>query len=90
MAWDTDQASFLQEQPGVFWRQRRYSDQTAHEIDLAVRSHVEAARARAVGILRDNREALDEGPRTRSGLFRLNYLPSWSRTRVTSTRVPTR
>ena len=61
VAWDTDQASFLQEQPGVFWRQRRYSDQTAHEIDLAVRSHVEAARARAVGILRDNREALDEG-----------------------------
>ena len=61
VAWDTDQGSFLQEQPGVFWRQRRYSDQTAHEIDVAVRAHVEAARARAVGILRDNREALDEG-----------------------------
>ena len=61
VAWDTDQGSFLQEQPGVFWRQRRYSDQTAHEIDIAVREHVEAARARAVGILRDNREALDEG-----------------------------
>ncbi len=61
VAWDTDQGSFLQEQPGVFWRQRRYSDQTAHEIDMAVRAHVEAARARAVGILRDNREALDEG-----------------------------
>jgi cell division protease FtsH len=45
----------------VFWRQRRYSDQTAHEIDIEVREHVEAARARAVGILRDNREALDEG-----------------------------
>jgi cell division protease FtsH len=61
VAWDTDQGSFLQEQPGVFWRQRRYSDETAHEIDIAVRAHVEAARARAVGILRDNREALDEG-----------------------------
>jgi cell division protease FtsH len=61
VAWDTDQASFLQEQPGVFWRQRRYSDETAHEIDLAVRSYVEAARARAVGILRENRGALDEG-----------------------------
>ena len=45
----------------MFWRQRRYSDETAHEIDLAVRAHVEAARARAVGILRDNRAALDEG-----------------------------
>ena len=61
VAWDTEQANFLQEQPGVFWRQRRYSDETAHEIDQAVRSHVEAARTRAVGILRDNREALDEG-----------------------------
>ncbi|HUN41280.1 MAG TPA: ATP-dependent zinc metalloprotease FtsH [Acetobacteraceae bacterium] len=61
VAWDTEQANFLQEQPGVFWRQRRYSDQTAHEIDMAVRSHVEAARARAFGILQDNRAALDEG-----------------------------
>jgi len=61
VAWDTEQASFLHDQPGVFWQQRRYSDETAHEIDLAVRSHVEAARARALGILRDNRDALDEG-----------------------------
>jgi cell division protease FtsH len=61
VAWDTEQANFLQEQPGVFWRQRRYSDETAHEIDQAVRAHVEAARSRAVAILRDNREALDEG-----------------------------
>jgi len=61
VAWDTEQGSFLQEQPGVFWRQRRYSDETAHEIDLAVRSHVEGARSRAVGILTDNRAALDEG-----------------------------
>jgi cell division protease FtsH len=61
VAWDTEQANFLQDQPGAFWRQRRYSDETAHEIDLAVRTHVEAARARAVGILRDNRAALDEG-----------------------------
>jgi cell division protease FtsH len=61
VAWDTEQGSFLQEQPGVFWRQRRYSDETAHEIDVAVRSYVVAARTRAVGILRDNRDALDEG-----------------------------
>jgi cell division protease FtsH len=61
VAWDTEQANFLQEQPGVFWRQRRYSDETAHDIDQAVRAHVEAARERAVGILRDNRAALDQG-----------------------------
>ena len=61
VAWDTEQANYLQQDQGVFWRQRRYSDQTAHEIDLAVRAHVEAARARAFGILQDNRDALDEG-----------------------------
>jgi cell division protease FtsH len=61
VAWDTEQGNFLQDQPGVFWRQRRYSDETAHEIDQAVRGHVEAARARAVGILQVNRAALDEG-----------------------------
>ena len=60
VAWDTEQGQFLQDQ-GVFWRQRRYSEETAREIDTAVRVRVEAARARAVAILRDNRAALDEG-----------------------------
>ena len=60
VAWDTEQGQFLN-QPGVFWQQRRFSDETAHEIDLAVRSHLEGALARAVGILRVNRAALDEG-----------------------------
>jgi cell division protease FtsH len=61
VAWDTEQANFLHDQPGAFWQQRRYSDETAHEIDQAVRAHVEAARARAVSILQANRAALDEG-----------------------------
>jgi len=61
VAWDTEQANFLHDQPGAFWQQRRYSDETAHEIDQAVRTHVEAARARAVSILQENRAALDEG-----------------------------
>ena len=60
VAWDTEQGQFMQ-QPGVFWRPRRYSDQTAHEIDLAVRSHLEAALARAVAILQVNRAELNEG-----------------------------
>ncbi len=60
VAWDTEQGQFLQ-QPGVFWRPRQFSDETAHEIDLAVRSHVETARERALTILRANRSALDEG-----------------------------
>lgn len=60
VAWDTEQGQFLQ-QPGVFWQPRRFSDETAHEIDVAVRSHLEGALARAFGILKTNRTALDEG-----------------------------
>ena len=60
VAWDTEQGQFLN-QPGNFWQQRRFSDETAHEIDLAVRAHLESARARAVAILQLNRPALDEG-----------------------------
>jgi cell division protease FtsH len=60
VAWDTEQGQFLQ-QPGVFWQPRRFSDQTAHEVDVAVRGRLEAALSRAVGILRLNRAALDEG-----------------------------
>ncbi len=62
VAWDTDQGSqFLQQQPGAFWRQRRFSEETAREIDQAVRSHLETALERAVAILGENRPALDEG-----------------------------
>ena len=60
VAWDTEQAQFLG-QPGQFWQQRRFSDQTAHEIDTAVRTHLQAALDRAIAILRANRDALDEG-----------------------------
>jgi cell division protease FtsH len=60
VAWDTEQGQFLN-QPGVYWRPRQFSDETAHEIDVAVRSHLEGALARAVGILTVNRAELDEG-----------------------------
>jgi cell division protease FtsH len=60
VAWDTEQGQFLNQQ-GSFWQQRRFSDETAHDIDVAVRSHLEAARSRAVTILQANRAALDEG-----------------------------
>ena len=60
VAWDTEQGNFLQ-QPGLFWQRRRYSEQTAHEIDMAVRAHLDAALQRAVDILRGNRAALDKG-----------------------------
>jgi cell division protease FtsH len=60
VAWDTEQGNFLQ-QPGVFWRPRQFSDETAHEIDVSVRGRMEVALARAVGILTVNRAELDEG-----------------------------
>jgi cell division protease FtsH len=60
VAWDTEQGTFLQ-QPGMFWQRRRYSEETAHAIDVAVRAHLDAALERALGILKANRKALDEG-----------------------------
>ena len=61
VAWDTEQGQFLTQQPGAFWAPRRFSDQTAHEIDIAVRGLLEAALARAQAILRVNRASLDTG-----------------------------
>jgi cell division protease FtsH len=60
VAWDTEQGQFLGDQ-GAFWRQRRYSDETAHLIDDTVRSILKRALERAIGILRANRDALDAG-----------------------------
>ncbi len=60
VAWDTEQGQFLG-QPGAFWQPRRFSDQTAHEIDQAVRARLAAALARAITILTANRAALDTG-----------------------------
>jgi cell division protease FtsH len=60
VAWDTESGNFLQ-QPGMFWQRRRYSEQTAHEIDQAVRAYLDAALERALEILRGNRAALDTG-----------------------------
>ena len=60
VAWDTESGNFLQ-QPGMFWQRRRYSEQTAHEIDQAVRAYLDAALDRALEILRGNRAVLDTG-----------------------------
>jgi cell division protease FtsH len=60
VAWDTESGNVLQ-QPGMFWQRRRYSEQTAHEIDQAVRAYLDAALDRALEILRGNRAVLDTG-----------------------------
>jgi cell division protease FtsH len=62
VAWDTDQGSqFLQQQPGSFWRNRRFSEETAREIDQAVKEYLERGLQRALNILQGNRSALEEG-----------------------------
>ena len=60
VAWDTEPGQFLGE-PGAYWRPRRYSENTAHAIDDAVRALLNAAQDRALVILRDNRDVLDSG-----------------------------
>jgi cell division protease FtsH len=60
VAWDTDEGHFL-DQSGAFWRPRRFSEQTSREIDQAVRTILERALERSLGVLRANRAALDEG-----------------------------
>ena len=60
VTWDTEQGQFLQ-QPGVFWRPRRFSENTARKIDKVVHAYLDAALGRALDILRANREVLDAG-----------------------------
>ncbi len=59
LAYETEPNGFL---AGIPQAQRRlYSEETAREIDVAIRGLVEAAQARARNILEDNRELLEEG-----------------------------
>jgi cell division protease FtsH len=60
VALDTDQGQFLND-PGAFWRPRRFSETTAREVDEAVRHLLKRALDRAVAILRANKAQLDEG-----------------------------
>ena len=60
VALDTDQGQFLND-PGAFWRPRRFSETTAREVDDAVRTLLKRALERALAILRANRPQLDEG-----------------------------
>ena len=60
VAWDIDPGQIMGDQ-GALFRQRRFSEETAREIDQAVRARMESALSRAVAILRENRAELDEG-----------------------------
>ena len=58
LAYETEPAGFLN--GPAFPRERRHSEQTAREIDVAVRAIVEQALARAKASLTENRAVLDE------------------------------
>ncbi len=59
IAYESERTPFLQPAPGQAVTERHYSEQTAREIDLAVRRIVEECFARASGILERNREILE-------------------------------
>ena len=63
VAFETDQRSFLGP-AGESFRQRLYGDDTAREIDCAVRKAVLTAFDRAVGVLTENRAVLDESSKS--------------------------
>jgi cell division protease FtsH len=62
VAFDNDRGSFLGP-AGESYSQRQYGDDTAREIDCAVRTNVLTAFERAVQILQDNRDLLERSSR---------------------------
>jgi cell division protease FtsH len=60
---DEGRASFLGGVPQAPWQERQYSEQTAREVDCAVRGIVESAFGRAVHVLEGNRDLLERGAR---------------------------
>jgi len=61
-SYESESSAFL-DGPTSAFRSRDYSDHTAREIDTAVRSIIEDAFRRALTILEEARDALDEGAR---------------------------
>ncbi len=59
IAYDVERSPFLQPAPGQFTFERIYSEDTAREIDLAVRRIVDQQFERALSILSRNREILE-------------------------------
>ncbi len=62
VAYESERTGFLGGNPGGFL-ERTYSEETAREIDCAVREIVDGAFAKARGILERNREVLETGAR---------------------------
>ena len=63
ISYEPETHPFLETTPGMGWQPRSYSETTAREIDEAVKGIVDAAFARALGILKSKRPILDRGAR---------------------------
>jgi len=61
VSYESDRPTFLNVPAALEWHQRRYSDETAHAIDEAVRQIVERVLSRALAILTQQRKVLDHG-----------------------------
>jgi cell division protease FtsH len=59
VAYDTERSPFLQPVPGQAYLERRFSEDTAREIDLAVRRIIDGAFAGTLAILRRNHDILE-------------------------------
>jgi cell division protease FtsH len=59
VAYDTERSPFLQPAPGQAYLERRFSEDTAREIDLAVRRIIDDGFAATLGILERNRDVLE-------------------------------
>ncbi|MCS6779506.1 MAG: cell division protein FtsH, partial [Geminicoccaceae bacterium] len=85
VAYDVERSPFLQPAPGQFTFERRYSEDTAREIDLAVRRLVDQQFERTLGILSRNREVLE---RCAKELLQVETLDEAALRRLTSDLRP--
>ena len=60
VSYEGDRPAFLEQAPGAL-QERRYSEDTAREIDRAVREIVDGAFERSLGILKERRRTLEDG-----------------------------
>lgn len=63
VTYETPRQTFLGEDALAHYAEREFSEATAREIDCAVRELIGAAYEGALGILRQNRKALEDGAR---------------------------
>jgi cell division protease FtsH len=63
VAYDIERSPFLQPLPGQGYMERRFSEDTAREIDLAVRTLIDRAFAATLAVLAANRDLLERAAR---------------------------